>query len=68
MDLLDLYCRISIDTSEFDNGINNASKTFEDFSKRSKITQTQISIFKELGVLKDLPEKEREQMSLFDFF
>ena len=33
MNLLDLYCRISIDTSEFDNGINNASKTFEDFSK-----------------------------------
>ena len=42
--------------------------SIEDFSKRSKITQSQISIFKELGVLKDLPEKEREQMSLFDFF
>lgn len=41
--------------------------SIEDFEKRCKINSTQINLFKRLGIFKDLPEKEREQVSLFDF-
>ena len=67
MDLLDLYCRISIDTSEFDNGINNASKTFEDFSKtlRSLMNRAASSVSDGLeDVTDEMEDQEGEIRNL----
>ena len=41
--------------------------SIEDFEKRSKINQTLLETFKELGVLDGLSAKDIEQISLFDF-
>ena len=41
--------------------------SIEDFEKRSKINQTLLEVFKDLGVLDGLNAKDIEQISLFDF-
>ena len=41
--------------------------SIEDFEKRSKINQTLLETFKDLGALDGLSEKDIEQISLFDF-
>ena len=41
--------------------------SIEDFEKRSKINQTLLETFKELGVFDGLSAKDIEQISLFDF-
>lgn len=47
---------------------NGNFTSVEDLMKRTKLNNTHIQVFKELGILKDLPEKNREQLSLFDMF
>ena len=48
-------------------GIAIYNKAIEDFEKRSKLNQTLLEVFKDLGVLDGLSNKDIEQISLFDF-